>query len=56
MLLRDNSEKQVILNQNPLTKRITITIVNKITGKQRIYKSKRSVTKIFAECLEEELW
>lgn len=51
MLLKDSNGKQIVLNQNPLTKQITITVIDKVTQKRREYKNKRLVTRLFAECL-----
>lgn len=51
MLLKDSDGKQIVLNQNPLTKQITITVIDKATQNQREYKNKRLVARLFAECL-----
>ena len=51
MLLKDANGKQIVLNQNPLTKEISITVIDRVTQKRREYKNKRLVAKLFAECL-----
>lgn len=51
MLLKDSDGKQIVLNQNPLTKQITITVIDKAIQNQREYKNKRLVARLFAECL-----
>ena len=54
MLLKDANGKQIVLNQNPLTKEITITVIDKKTQKRKIYKDKRLVARLFEQCLQEE--
>lgn len=44
ILLKDTKEKQVILNQNLLTKQLSITVYNKITKKKKY-------TRILKECV-----
>lgn len=51
MLLKDANGKQILLIQNPLTKQITITVIDRATRKRREYKNKRLVAKLFTECL-----
>lgn len=51
MLLKDANGKQIVLIQNPLTKQITITVIDRATQKRREYKNKRLVAKLFTECL-----
>ena len=51
MLLKDENGKQIVLNQNPLTKEISITVIDRVTQKRREYKNKRLVAKLFVECL-----
>lgn len=34
VLLKDTKEKQIMLNQNPLTKQLSITVYNKKTEKR----------------------
>ena len=41
MLLKDNSEMQVILNKGLLNKYFSVTVINKKTRKQRTYKNKK---------------
>lgn len=51
MLLKELNGKQIVLNQNSLTKQITITVIDRATQKQREYKNKRLVARLFTECL-----
>ena len=51
IMLRDDSEKQIGLCQNPLTKEITMSVYDRRSRKQRIYRNKKMIVKIFAECL-----
>lgn len=51
MLLKDADGKQIVLNQNPLTKDISITVIDKATQKHRTYKNKRMIRKLFAKCI-----
>lgn len=55
MLLKDENGKQVILNQNPLTKELSITVINKETRKLREYKNKKMICKLFSECVREKM-
>lgn len=51
IMLRNDPEKQIGLCQNPLTKKITMSVYDKQSRKKKVYKSKRMIVKIFAECL-----
>lgn len=51
MLLKDTKEKQIILNQNLLTKQLSITVYNKITKKKIIYTNPKRMCILFAQCL-----
>ena len=51
IMLRDDSEKQIGLCQNPLTKEITMSVYDKRSRKQRTYRNKKMLAKIFTECL-----
>ena len=51
MLLKDENGKQIVLNQNPLTKELSITVINKVTRKRRTYRNKKMIYKLFAECI-----
>ena len=55
IMLRNDSEKQIGLWQNPLTKEITMSVYDKRSRKQRTYRNKKMIAKIFAECLQEEI-
>lgn len=55
MLLKDENGKQIVLNQNPLTKELSITVIDKITRKRRTYRNKKMICKLFAECVKEKL-
>lgn len=49
MLLKDTNGKQIVLNQNPLTKEISVTVIDKKTRKRREYRNKQIICKLFAE-------
>ena len=51
MLLQDNKERQVILEQNPLTKEFSVMVYNKISGNKRTYKSQKTIHKLICECI-----
>ena len=51
MLLKDENGKQTVLNQNPLTKELSITVIDKKTRKRREYRNKQIICKLFAECI-----
>ena len=51
MLLKDTNGKQIVLNQNPLTKEISVTVIDKKTRKRREYRNKQIIYKLFAECI-----
>lgn len=51
ILLKDTKEKQIILNQNLLTKQLSITVYNKITKKKIIYTNPKRMCVLFAQCL-----
>lgn len=51
MLLKDTKEKQIILNQNLLTKQLSITVYNKITKKKIIYTNPKRMCILFVQCL-----
>lgn len=55
MLLKDTNEKQIVLNQNPLTKEISVTVIDKKTQKRREYRNKKMICKLFTECVKEKL-
>ena len=51
MLLKDTKEKQIILNQNLLTKQLSITVYNKITKKKTTYTDHKKMRVLFAQCV-----
>lgn len=51
MLLKDNKEKQIVLNQNLLTKQLSITVYNKITKKKITYTDHKKMCILFAQCV-----
>ena len=51
MLLQDNKERQVVLEQNPLTKDFTVVVYNKSTHKKTIYKNQKMMHKLICECI-----
>jgi Fe-S-cluster containining protein len=55
MLLKDENGKQTVLNQNPLTKELSITVIDKVTRKCRTYRNKKMICKLFTECVKEKL-
>lgn len=55
MLLKDENGKQTVLNQNPLRKELSITVIDKVTRKCRTYRNKKMICKLFTECVKEKL-
>lgn len=53
MLLKDDSEMQIILNRGLLIKCFSVTVINKKTRKQRIYKDKKMMFNLISECIKE---
>ena len=53
MLLKDNSEMQVILNKGLLNKYFSVTVINKKTRKQRTYKNKKLMIDLISKCIRE---
>jgi len=51
MLLKDENGKQIVFNQNPLTKELSITVIDKITRKRRTYRNKKMICRLFADCI-----
>lgn len=51
MLLQDNKERQVVLEQNPLTKEFSVVVYKKNTQKKTTYKNRRMMHKIICECI-----
>ena len=53
MLLKNDKEKQVILEQNPLTKRLSISIIYKNTRNKTTYTDIDIVRDLFCKYTEE---
>lgn len=53
MLLKDTPEIQVILNKGILEKRFSVTVINKKTRNQRIYKDKKLMLGLINKCIKE---
>lgn len=53
MLLKDTNGKQIVLNQNLLTKELSITVIDKTTRKQKTYRNKQMICKLFSDCIKE---
>lgn len=51
MLLKDTKEKQIVLNQNLLTKQLSITVYNKITKKKITYTNPERMCILFTQCV-----
>ena len=51
ILLKDTKEKQIILNQNLLTKQLSITVYNKVTKKKITYTNPKRMCILFAQCV-----
>lgn len=51
MLLQDNNERQVALEQNPLTKEFSVMVYNKISGKKTTYNNQKMMHKLICECI-----
>lgn len=51
MLLQDNKERQVSLEQNPLTKEFSVVVHNKFTHKKTKYRNKKIMHKLICECI-----
>ena len=49
MLLQDNKKRQVVLEKDVLSKQLSITIYNKVTGKKRTYNNRDMVCKLFCK-------
>ena len=51
MLLQDNKERQVSLEQNPLTKEFNVVVYNKSAQKKRTYRNQKTMHKLICECI-----
>ena len=51
MLLQDNKERQVVLEQNPLTKEFSVVVYDKSTQKKTTYKNQKTMHKLIRECI-----
>ena len=49
MLLYNDKERQVVLDQDVLSKELSITIYNKATGKKRTYSNRDMVRRLFCK-------
>lgn len=53
MLLKNDKEKRITLDQNPLTKRLSVTIIYKNTGNKTTYTDLDVVQNLFCKYVEE---
>lgn len=53
MLIKDTPEMQVVLNKGILEKRFSVTVINKKTRKQRIYRNKKLMIDLINRCIRE---
>lgn len=51
MILKDDAEKQIVLNRGLLIKTFSVTVYNKKTRKARVYRNKRIMYKLIKECI-----
>lgn len=51
ILLQENKERSVILDQNPLTKVVTVCVCNRKTGKIRVYRNKKRILNLIGQCI-----
>lgn len=51
MLLQDNKERQVVLEQNPLTKEFAVVVYKKSTKKKTTYRNQKMMHKLICECI-----
>lgn len=54
MLLKDDSEMQIILNRGLLIKHFSVTVINKKTRKQRTYRNKKLMIGLINRCIVKE--
>lgn len=53
MLLKDDSEMQIILNRGLLIKHFSVMVINKKTRKQRTYRNKKLMIGLINRCIKE---
>ena len=51
MILKDDAEKQIVLNRGLLIKTFSVSVYNKKTRKERVYRNKRIMYKLIKECI-----
>lgn len=51
MILKDDVEKQIVLNRGLLIKTFSVSVYNKKTRKERVYRNKRIMYKLIKECI-----
>ena len=52
MMLKDNSEMQVILNKDILDKTFSVTVINKKTRKRITYRNKKIMLNLISNCIK----
>lgn len=52
MMLKDNSEMQVILNKDILDKAFSVTVINKKTRKRITYRNKKIMLNLISNCIK----
>lgn len=52
MMLKDNSEMQVILNKDILDKTFSVTVINKKTRKRITYRNKKIMLNLINNCIK----
>lgn len=52
MMLKDNSEMQVILNKGILDKTFSVTVINKKTQKRITYRNKKIMLNLISNCIK----
>ena len=52
MVLKDNSEMQVILNKGILDKAFSVTVINKKTRKRITYRNKKIMLNLIGNCIK----
>ena len=53
MVLKDNSEMQVILNKGILDKAFSVKVINKKTRKRITYRNKKIMLNLISKCIRE---
>lgn len=52
MMLKDNSEIQIILNKGILDKTFSVTVINKKTRKRITYRNKKIMLNLISNCIK----